>query len=126
MGQQEVPGAGDNPEIVSWFKLFTLPREYWHDATAWCAAFVNAALCLNGVKGLGSARAFDWLKFGTGVSVPQKGDVVVFAFSYVAFYLGNAGDKIQVIGGNQSDASHYHYLFCSCFRTGTHRPSRRW
>ncbi len=108
LGVKEVPGAGDNPEIISWFHLTTLPEEYWHDATAWCAVFINAGLFLNGVKGLRSARAKDWLGFGRAVETPRKGDVVVFKWSdgshHVAYFLALKDDRVQVIGGNQSNA----------------------
>lgn len=109
IGEKEVPGAGDNPDIVAWFKLLKdFPEEYWHDATAWCAVFVNAGFCLNGVQGLGSAAAADWLKFGKKVAKPQKGDVVVFTWDdgthHVAYFLAIEGDRVRVIGGNQSNA----------------------
>ncbi|MCK9378318.1 MAG: TIGR02594 family protein, partial [Syntrophobacterales bacterium] len=108
IGIKELPGAGDNPEIISWFELTTLPKEYWHDATAWCAVFVNAGFCLNGVKGLRSARAKDWLGFGRPVEAPEKGDVVVFRWDdgshHVAYCLALEDDQVRVIGGNQSNA----------------------
>lgn len=108
LGVKEVPGAGDNPEIISWFELSTLPKEYWHDATAWCAVFINAGLFLNGVKGLCSARAKDWLDFGRAVETPRKGDVVVFEWNdgshHVAYFLAMEDDQVRVIGGNQSNA----------------------
>ncbi len=108
LGVKEVAGAGDNPEIVSWFKLTTLPEEYWHDSTKWCAVFVNAGFFLNGVKGLRSARAKDWLQFGRPVDTPKTGDVVVFRWDdgsyHVAYFEALEGDWVQVIGGNQSNA----------------------
>jgi len=109
LGQKEVPGPGDNPVIAAWYHLTTLPESMWHDATAWCAVFVNAGLMLNNIKTIRSARAVDWLGWGKTVTVPQKGDVVVFDFGggdhHVAYYLADAdSNRIQVIGGNQSDA----------------------
>ena len=105
LGQKEVPGPASNPVIQSWYHLTTLPEEYWTDSTAWCAVFVNAALMLNNIKTIRSAKAFDWLKWGIEVDTPQKGDVVIFDFSHVAFYLSEAENgRIKVIGGNQNDA----------------------
>ena len=105
IGTHEMPGAADNPDIVPWYGLTTLPKSYWHDSTAWCAVFVNAALMKAGIKTNRSARAFDWLEWGEEVDEPQVGDVVVFDFSHVAFYLSGAGTgRITCIGGNQSDA----------------------
>jgi uncharacterized protein (TIGR02594 family) len=108
LGIKELPGAGDNPEIISWLKLTTLPKEYWHDATAWCAVFINAGFFLNGIKGLRSARARDWLEFGRPAKSPEIGDVVVFQWddgsNHVAYFLALEDDRVQVIGGNQSNA----------------------
>lgn len=104
LGQHEVPGVGDNPEIVSWYHLTTLPESEWHDSTAWCAVFVNAGLLLNGIPSLKSAAAVDYLKLGVKTTTPKKGDLVVWAH-HVAFFLADLGNgRIQVIGGNQRDA----------------------
>lgn len=105
LGTKEMPGAGDNPEILAWFTLTTLPKDMWHDATPWCAVFVNAALLLNGIRSLGSAKAFDYASLGTKATTPQVGDIAIFSFSHVSFYLSGAGTgTIKAIGGNQSDA----------------------
>lgn len=104
IGQKEVPGIASNPVIQAWYHLTTLPEYLWTDSTAWCAVFVNAALMLNNIKTNRSARAFDWLTYGTGVDVPRKGDLVIFDFSHIAFYLEDASaTKINCLGGNQSD-----------------------
>ena len=108
LGEKE----GTSPEINSWFQLTTLPKSDWDSTkTPWCAVFVNAAFCLNGIAGLRDALAVDWLNFGTPVTTPQDGDVVVFDWSkigssghHVAFYLADAGDRISVIGGNQANS----------------------
>ena len=109
LGQKEVPGAGDNPTITAWYHLTTLDPSLWHDSTAWCAVFVNAGFMLNGVRTNRSARAVDWLNFGTPVTVPQKGDVAIFDFGggdhHVAYVLGGInGALVNCIGGNQHDA----------------------
>jgi uncharacterized protein (TIGR02594 family) len=109
IGQKEVPGPGDNPVIAAWYHLTTLDPSMWHDITAWCAVFVNAAFMLNNIKTIRSARAVDWLGFGIKVEIPQKGDVVVFDWGggshHVAFFLRDLGNgRIECIGGNQSDA----------------------
>lgn len=104
IGQREVPGVASNPVIQAWYHLTTLPEYLWTDSTAWCAVFVNAALMLNNIKTIRSARAFDWLTYGAGVSTPQKGDLVIFDFSHIGFYIDDAGGgKINCLGGNQSD-----------------------
>jgi len=105
LGDAEVPGPGDNPEIVSWMKLTSLPPSMRHDATAWCSVFVNAGFELNGYKGTGSADAGSWLNWGHAVD-PVRGAVCVFARSgghHVAYLLNDLGDSVEVVGGNQSD-----------------------
>jgi uncharacterized protein (TIGR02594 family) len=108
LGIHEVSGAGDNAEIVSWFRFTTLAREFWHDATAWCSVFVNAAFGLNGIKGCGSARAVDWLGWGQRVETPYPGCVTVFKWAdgghHVALFLKGENGRVQVLGGNQSNA----------------------
>ena len=108
VGIHEVSGAGDNPEIVSWFQFTTLAREFWHDATAWCSVFVNAAFGLNKIKGCGSARAVDWMGWGKRVETPYPGCVTVFQWAdgshHVALFLKREGGRVQVLGGNQSNA----------------------
>jgi uncharacterized protein (TIGR02594 family) len=112
LGLQEVPGAGDNPEIIDWMKLTTLPRSMWHDATAWCSVTVNAAFMLNEMKGTRSAAAVDWLGWGKK-SKPVLGAVAVFEWKdkngrvtghHVGVVLDQTDTRVQVIGGNQSNA----------------------
>lgn len=77
--------------------------------TAWCAAFVNAALGEAGRTGTGSLMARSFLKWGETITSPVEGDIVVFErgkapFGHVGFYVGrNADGSIQTLGGNQSD-----------------------
>jgi uncharacterized protein (TIGR02594 family) len=78
---------------------------------AWCAAFVNWCLLKVNVKPLGSARAADWLSFGTPLHHPSRGAIVVVAPSaatnakggsgHVAFFGGVEGSQIWMLGGNQ-------------------------
>ena len=107
LGQKEVPGPADNPVIAAWYHLTTLDPSMWHDATAWCAVFVNAGFMLNNIKTIRSARAVDWLGWGVPVVEPKKGDIAIFDFGggdhHVAYVLAYQGDFVQVIGGNQSD-----------------------
>src|SRR3954467_3701675 len=77
--------------------------------TAWCAAFVNAALNQSGLPGSGSMMARSFLNYGTPVDKPEVGDIAVFARGrapqgHVGFYQGIGPDgRIQVLGGNQGD-----------------------
>lgn len=79
---------------------------------AWCAAFVNSSLQQAGIKGSGSNMARSLLNVGQPTETPQKGDIAVFSrgnpngpTGHVGFYDSHTPDgKIQILGGNQSDA----------------------
>lgn len=80
------------------------------EKTAWCAAFVNAVLAQNGIKGSGSLSARSLLGVGTATNTPVKGDVVVTRrgsdpnAGHVGFYDGlDARGRVRVLGGNTSD-----------------------
>lgn len=69
--------------------------------TAWCAAFVNAVLATEGIRGTGSLAASSFLNFGTPTTNPQPGDIAVMAH-HVGFFDGfNAAGNPIVTGGNQ-------------------------
>lgn len=78
--------------------------------TAWCAAFVNAALGASGEIGTGSNLARSFLNWGEPVTTPQRGDIVVFSRGrqawqgHVGFFVGrDEKGNIKVLGGNQGD-----------------------
>lgn len=73
---------------------------------AWCAAFVNAVLGVNGLPGTGSLSARSFLGYGSATEKPEKGDIVVARRGtgnqgHVGFYEGtDAKGNIRVLGGN--------------------------
>ena len=78
--------------------------------TAWCAAFADAVLATEGLPTMGSLRAQDFLRYGTGTETPQPGDLAVFdrggGAGHVGFFSGFTDDgRIRVIGGNQGGAA---------------------
>lgn len=80
------------------------------ETTAWCAAFVNAALGAVGEEQTGKLTARSFLNWGQPVSSPKRGDVVVLARGteawqgHVGFYVGEDANSIFVLGGNQGNA----------------------
>ena len=117
-----------NPVIIEFFKTTRLEAlAAKGDATYWCAAFANWCIARANSKdgvirendlllGTRSASSGSFRCFGEETKSPKRGDVVVWAVEgtvngckvgsgHVAFYDGEAvsGDKIPVIGGNQSD-----------------------
>ena len=80
--------------------------------TPWCAAFVNGILAQLGQRGTGSNMAISFAKYKTATKNPQKGDIVVIrtgrsrrgrSSNHVGFFEGFKGNKVAVLGGNQSN-----------------------
>lgn len=112
LGMKEIPGVDHNPEIIA---MFAKVGHSWvkDDETAWCAAFAGWAMELAGVKSTGKLNAKSYMTWGNPVdpAEAQEGDIVVFSRGnpsgwqgHVGFYVGRKGDKILVLGGNQSNA----------------------
>ena len=102
-GLEEVP---DNASLKSFLRDGGVNLD--PAKTAWCAAFVNAALQHAGIDGTGSNLARSFLDWGESVKTPQRGDIVVFSrtnnplYGHVGFFDGfNANGTIRVLGGNQ-------------------------
>ena len=110
IGEREVRGTKSNPLILGWIRKVL----GWGDddsKIAWCAIFINIVLTEAGLKGTGKANARSFEKWGSKVTVPRKGDIVVFSRGdpngwqgHVGIYMGEAGSgKIYCLGGNQRD-----------------------
>lgn len=80
--------------------------------TPWCAAWANAVLEKEGVKGTNSLLARSFLHWGSSTHDPEKGDVVVLArggkhsaSGHVGFLVErtevNGRRYVKVLGGNQ-------------------------
>ena len=108
IGVKEYPGSGDNPRIVQFLKSTSLSApSSSQDETPWCSAFANWCVEQSGYEGTDSAWARSWLNWGKKIEVPKRGCIVVFSrganFGHVAFYIGQTGEDIEVLGGNQNN-----------------------
>lgn len=107
LGVREVRGRGANPRVVEYFKA-SGHGGIISDETAWCSAFINWAMAKAGIKGTMALNARSWLKWGKECK-GTPGAVVVFSRGnsnwqgHVGFWLGESGNMVRVIGGNQSD-----------------------
>lgn len=104
-GITETPGKNSNPEILKWAKELGL--DYDADATPWCGLFM-AIVAHRAGKALpeNPLRALNWRQFGTAVSSPMLGDVVMFSRDgggHVTMYVGENDIYWYCLGGNQSD-----------------------
>lgn len=107
IGVREVAGPGSNPRILGYFRDAALPH-FQDDAISWCAAFVGAMLRRTGLPNTGSGMARSYL--GWGFPSPLRvGAIAVFprndnpAQGHVGFIVAIRGNKIDILGGNQSN-----------------------
>ena len=108
-GVREGAGADDAPQVLRYFREAG-HSEIAHDATPWCAAFVGAMLKRAGLEGTGSLLARSYLGWGEAIDDARSGAVVVLSrgddpgAGHVGLYVGAAGDRVFLLGGNQGDA----------------------
>lgn len=70
---------------------------------AWCAVFLNEQLRALGLPGSGSNLAHSFLRYGTPVAHPQRGDLVISrrrGGGHVSIFLERRGNIIIVISAN--------------------------
>lgn len=107
-GTTEKPGDGNNPAIMAWAKEVGLSTDqYPNDATAWCGLFMAVvAKRADKVVPEGPLWALNWRNFGTPVTQPMLGDVIVVrrpGGGHVTLYVAEDDKYYYGLGGNQSD-----------------------
>lgn len=119
IGVKETAGQASNPIVLGMLRL----DQGWpsDDSVPWCSAFVNYIAWLLRLPRSKSLRARSWLTVGESVYVlveasaafdvvivkrgpdPQPGPEVLDAPGHVGFFAGMEGDRVLILGGNQSD-----------------------
>ena len=106
LGVAEIPGPRHSPVIQSWLHKL---RAWWvDDETPWCGVFVAACMDTIGFK-LPKfwMRAKAWAEWGTRLTAPAPGCIVVFerpGGGHVGFVVGRtAQGQLLVLGGNQGN-----------------------
>jgi len=102
-----------NPLIVLFFhEIGYKETQMPGDCTPWCAATVAWCLKRAGLSiPSNSASAQSYLRYGNRVVDPRPGDLCIFtrvdnaSTGHVGLYVSRAGDKICVLGGNQTGQS---------------------
>lgn len=109
IGVKEYSGKfNNNPRIVEYHKATSLGAS--EDEVSWCASFVGWVLQQAGFTGTRSALARSYLTWGSALSEPRYGAVVIFrrgnsaTFGHVAFIQKFDDTHIWCLGGNQSDS----------------------
>jgi uncharacterized protein (TIGR02594 family) len=107
LGIKEVPGAGDNIEILKWAEALGLQKDYRKDDIPWCGLFVAYVVKQAGLQVVEKPLwARNWANFGTKQTVAMFGDILVFVRDgggHVGIYVGEDKTAYHVLGGNQSD-----------------------
>ncbi|MES2484833.1 MAG: TIGR02594 family protein [Bacteroidota bacterium] len=106
----EIPGKKSNAELLKLADEAGVKSIYTSDETAWCAVCMVALALRAGkavnFKGYDRLRAKSFLNFGTKVTTPMLGDILVFnrvGGGHVGIYIGEDDTAYHVAGGNQSN-----------------------
>jgi len=117
---ERVGSAVHEARIVEYHQSTTLRAR--DDETPWCASFVNWVLLQAGYAVINSARARDWLAWGTAIDTPREGAVTVLRRKegaghdratgsssgwHVAFFVSGDDTHVRLLGGNQSNQVKY-------------------
>ena len=108
LGVFEKPGPGNNARIVEYHASTSIGAS--DDAVPWCSSFLNWCVEQAGYAGTDSPAARSWLQWGKAIDTPVKGCIVVLERGMASWqghcglYMGEDGDSIEVLGGNQGDA----------------------
>lgn len=124
-GTRELPGTPNNPRVQEYIMSTDLAEKYPYlpDETDWCACFVNWCIEKAGLRSANSAIVSPWRNWGVKPPTIRRGSVISFrwddGWEHVSFYLGDIGNYVVCLGGNQSDAvwiSVYHKKYVTAFR----------
>lgn len=107
-GTKETVGDGNNPTILGWAQEVGLGNQYRQDSVPWCGLFADLVVKRAGKDPVQSPLwALSWKSFGTAVTQPGLGDILVFqrpGGGHVGFYVAETATTYCVLGGNQGDA----------------------
>lgn len=109
IGLEEIVGSEHNEQILAFWKACKLP--FRDDETPWCAGFVGGVLEQCRIRSSRSGMARSYLKWGTELTEPKIGAVVVFwrvarysTSGHVGFVADHPdGGFIPTLGGNQGN-----------------------
>ena len=112
LGQKEVAGSSNNPDIVNYAHEcgFSWVND---DETPWCSIFINWVAMKAGLKQSKKLNARSWLLVGVDVSEnPEPGDIVIFWRETIDSWKGHVGiffgyskdgARVYCLGGNQGN-----------------------
>lgn len=108
LGTKEAAGGANNPRIIEYHAATS--GNFQADSVHWCSSFVNWCILKSGRTPTDNATALSWRNWSGGykLDAPAYGCIAVFSYGggrgHVGFVVGRDGDRLQILGGNQSDA----------------------
>lgn len=110
-GQKELRWPQENKRINEYFSSLKDGKHHRQDIeddplSDWASAFVEWSLNQVGKSGPKSIYPFAWRTWGRKIEKPEIGCIVVLSLNgipHVGFYMGDDGDRIKVLGGNEDD-----------------------
>lgn len=107
-GQKEHRGATDDNQRILQYQTACVynPKD---EEIPWCSSFANWVIKQAGIRGSGDARARSWLTWGQKLDRPRRGAITVLTRpgsetnGHVAFYVGEEGGRLKLLGGNQEN-----------------------
>lgn len=116
--EDSLPGQ-HNARIVEYHQTTSLKAT--DDETPWCSSFVNWVIRQSGRNGTNSAAAKSWLNWGSEVTNPTPGVIVVIKKKtpgvthatgspsgfHVGFFVSLSSTHVRLLGGNQFNQVKY-------------------
>jgi len=108
IGIKEVSGSGANARILEYHAQTSLNAS--SDETPWCSAFACWVMKQAGIAGTRSASARSWVNWGSSLTGPRYGAVVVITrgndprLGHVGFVSRFDKDYVWLLAGNQTDS----------------------
>ncbi len=114
IGVAQFPAGLSNPRITAYHEGTNIRG--CDDKASWCSSFVDWCFRQAGIVGTGSALARSWLEWGTPLTAPVPGCIVVLSRDdpsswkgHVGFYLRSDDEFVYLLGGNQLEAVREHF-----------------
>ena len=108
-GESPIAGPKANQHLLDFLAATSYPKGT-SDEVPWCSAFLVWIFQQCGIKTNATAAAISWLGFGSQISEPVIGDVVVLGWPvsgpinhHVGLFIREVADGIYILAGNQDN-----------------------
>ena len=108
-GESPIAGPQANKQVLAFLAATSYPKGS-SDEVPWCSAFLVWIFQQCGLKTSATAAALSWMQFGSQVTEPVIGDVVVLAWPvgapvhyHVGLFIREVANGIYILAGNQDN-----------------------